>query len=71
MSATLESELIKLMNSIIAFENCKQIEDSYMNSKDVKIDDFSDNKSESTSSIDMVNDNVINKLHKPETPNSN
>ncbi|CAG8482532.1 24364_t:CDS:2 [Racocetra persica] len=59
------------MNSIIAFENCEQIKDSYINPKDIEINDFSDNESENTSSIDMVDNNVVNKLHKPETPNTN
>ncbi|CAG8767292.1 13350_t:CDS:1, partial [Dentiscutata erythropus] len=41
MLAASESELIELMNSIIAFENCENIEANYMNLKDIKIDNSS------------------------------
>ncbi|CAG8794312.1 8407_t:CDS:2 [Cetraspora pellucida] len=71
MSATSEPELIELMNSIMVFDNCEHIEDSYINLKSVEIDDSSDNESESTSNMNMVDNNVINKLHIPETPDTN
>ncbi|CAG8842202.1 6132_t:CDS:1, partial [Racocetra persica] len=53
------------------FQKCEQIEDSYMNPKDIKIDNSLDNESESTSSINMIDNNVVNKFHKPETPDTN
>ncbi|CAG8522097.1 17026_t:CDS:1, partial [Cetraspora pellucida] len=71
MSATSEPELIKLMNSIVIFDNCKHIEDSYINLKSVKINNSSDNKSKSTSNMNMFNNNVINKLYTSETSNTN
>ncbi|CAG8447014.1 11636_t:CDS:2 [Cetraspora pellucida] len=71
MSATSEPELIELINSIMVFDNCEHIEDSYINLKSVEINDFSDNESESTSNMNIVDDNVINKLHMPKTPDTN
>ncbi|CAG8605134.1 13109_t:CDS:2 [Gigaspora margarita] len=43
MSATSESELIELINSIVTFEH---IENSYVNSRKVELDDSSDNTRE-------------------------
>ncbi|CAG8837058.1 40226_t:CDS:1, partial [Gigaspora margarita] len=54
-----EFELIDLMNFIVTFEH---IENNYVNLGDVELDDSSDNIRESTSNIDIIKNNVSNKL---------
>ncbi|CAG8793496.1 24492_t:CDS:2 [Gigaspora margarita] len=68
MSATLESELIELINSIVTFEH---IENSYVNSGDVELDDSLDNTRESASDIDIIENNISNKLSIPELSDTN
>ena len=71
MSATSESKLIELMNSILAFEDCEHTENSYINPKDVEIDNSSGNESENTSNMDIADNNVVNNLNIQETPDTN
>lgn len=68
MSATSESELIELMNSIVTFEH---IENSYVNPGDVELDDSSDNTRESASNKDIIENNVSDKLSIPELSDTN
>ncbi|CAG8647524.1 6735_t:CDS:1, partial [Dentiscutata heterogama] len=67
MSATSESELIELMNSIVTFD---YIENSYMNLEDFELDDSSDNTRESTSNMDIIEKNVV-KPSMPELSDTN
>ncbi|CAG8819148.1 1794_t:CDS:1, partial [Dentiscutata erythropus] len=67
ISAASESELIELMNSIIAFENCENIEANYINSKDIEIDNSSNSIRVNTSDMDIIKDSKINKTYMPET----
>ncbi|CAG8590222.1 12895_t:CDS:2 [Cetraspora pellucida] len=67
MSATSETELIELMNSIVIFDH---IENSYMNLEDVELDDSSDNTRESASNMDIIEKNAV-KPSMPELSDTN
>ena len=67
MSATSESELIELMNSIVTFDH---IENSYVNLEDVELDDSSDNTRESASNMDIIEKNAV-KPSMPELSDTN
>ncbi|CAG8677605.1 2914_t:CDS:1, partial [Dentiscutata erythropus] len=71
MLAASESELIKLMNSIMVFENCKNIEANYINSKDIKINNSSDSIRANTSNMDIIKESKVNKSHMLEIPDTN
>ncbi|CAG8853696.1 2040_t:CDS:2, partial [Gigaspora margarita] len=65
---TSKSELIELINFIVIFEH---IENSYINPKDIKLDDSLDNTRKSASNIDIIKNNVVNKLSMLELSDTN